>query len=165
MIGRESFTTPEWVNIQTAVLGTIEYVSMSTKNCYGDAKEKFFAKKEIAKFANEFDSLFVSNLADFSNYRSPLPPHADDDYKSIEAPVVQAIATSVESINNRSPETAETFKKLILHLAEEVGATYKTTSTPEKEAIENIKQALQAEPYKEKRWDPSEPLKNIKYRG
>ncbi len=158
MIGRESFTTPEWVNIQTAVLGTIEYVSMSTTNTFGDIKEQVLARREISKFADEFDSLFVEDLSDFSNYKTPLPPHADDDYASIEAPLMHAISTSVESIKKRSPETAETFKKLIVHLAEEVSHTFKTASPPEKKAIENINNALESPPYKTYKWDVNNPL-------
>lgn len=158
MIGRESFTTPEWVTIQTAVLGTIEYVSMSTTNTFGDIKEQVLAKREISKFADRFDSLFVENLSDFSNYKSPLPPHADDDYASIEAPLMQTISTSVESIKKRSPETAETFKKLIVHLAEEVSKTFKTTSLPEKKAIENIKNALESPSYETYKSDINNPL-------
>ncbi|MCA9342995.1 hypothetical protein KC950_03230 [Candidatus Saccharibacteria bacterium] len=158
MIGRASFTAPEWNTIQTAILGTIEYVSMSTTNTFGDIKEQVLAKREISKFADEFDSIFVKELSDFSNYKSPLPPHADNDFKSIETPLMQLISSSVESIQQRYPETAETFKKLIVHLAEEVSHTYKTASQPEKDAIDKIKHALESPPHKTYQWDVNNPL-------
>lgn len=158
MISRGEFSTPEWNTIQTAVIGTIKYVSMSTTNYFGDKKEYFFAKREIKRFADEFDSVFINDLSDFSSYKSPLPAHADNDFKSIEVPVRQSIALAIEAISKRSPETAETFKQLLIHLAENVSTTYKTASPPEIAAIETIKQAILTPPVTEKRWDPSNPL-------
>ncbi len=162
MIGRADFTTPEWQQLQTAVLGTVEYVTMKSPHIYGDYVDRFHAQQTIKDYRDKNDSLFIKELTDFDDYKSPIPEHATKTAESIEGPTLRALTKSVAMIRQRDESAAALFKNLILKIAYRTAKARIRISPAENEALTKISLALEAEPeVLNKKWDPSNPLEKV----
>ena len=158
MLTRSNFSSPEWYTLQTVIIGTIKYVSMSSPHFYGDLKESIIAKQSLKEFAKTNNSNFIDELADFNNHKSVIPEHKDDDARSLEAPLMSKLSESIEIIKKRDPAMATLFKNLILKLAYDVARGRIKISNEENQAIRKIAIALETPPFKNKRWSPDKPL-------
>jgi hypothetical protein len=159
MIGREDFTTPEWRDMQAAMMGTIKLMTMVSPHFYGDIKDQLVAKQAINDYIKDTGSNFIEELADFDDYKSPFPDHADDSAAGLEPDVLRIITNSVAAIKKRDPAAVVLFKNLIIKLAYKTAAARIQISPAENEMFQKIALALEAEPEPEvKEWDPANPL-------
>lgn len=159
MISRTDFTAPEWQELQTAVMGTIRYMTLISPNFYGDIKETLVARQTIHNYTDQIQSGFIKELVDTSDYESPIPEYASDSAGGLEPPVLRAITNSVAAIQKRDPESVPLFKNLILKLAYRTAEARKGINPDENAAFQKISLALEASPTPvTKEWDPKNPL-------
>jgi hypothetical protein len=159
MIGREDFTTPEWRDLQTAIMGTVKYMTMVSPHIYGDIKDQLVAKQAIKDYIEDTESGFIKELADFDDYKSPFPDRADDTAEGIESDLLRAITNSVAAVQKRDPDTVTIFKNLILKVAYNTATARIQISPEENAAFQKIALALESQPEPEvKEWDPANPL-------
>lgn len=159
MIGRNDFTTPQWQEMQTAIIGTIQYMTLVSPHFYGDIKDRLVAKKTLEDYIQDTGSNFLKELAEFDDYKSPIPDYADDSAEGQETIVLHSITNSVASIKKLDPNSAMLFKNLILKLAHDTATARIQISPAENIAFQKIAQALETEPTPEvKEWSPDDPL-------
>lgn len=162
MLRREDFTTPEWQQLQTAVLATIEYVTLKSPHIYGDYVDRHRAKQSIHQYKDKQDSELIRDLTDFDDYKSPIPEHATKTADSIEGPTLRSLTESVAMIRQRDARAVALFKNLILKIAYNTAKARIRISPAENEALIKISLALEKEPeVLHKKWDPSNPLEKI----
>lgn len=156
---RADFTAPEWRYIQTAIIGTVDYVSLSDENFFGDIKEKWDSKKIIKKYAEENESLFIEELMDLDNYYSPLPKFTRDNSREMEPQILRYISKAVDAIEKRDPSFVPEFKRLITELAQTTAESYQGINKTEASAVKKVINALNTKPDSVvKEWDPKNPF-------
>jgi hypothetical protein len=160
MLKRTDFTTPEWQELQTAILGTIRYITLASPNFFGDIKEQIIAKKAIENFATSSNSNFINELADFNDFKSYSLPNINKlSADELETPVLMAIAKSKEAIAKRDDDSAVMFVNLIKKIAHDVASAHEKMSNAEQNAYTKVILATKEKPYSEaKKWDPNNPL-------
>ncbi len=159
MIGRENFTTPQWIDMQMSIKETPRYLILSRPGFVEDFKDNFATKQAIKNFADDAKSELIDNLLDFDYYKSPIPEHARDSSEGIEPQLLRAITNSVATIKSQDPESALVFKTLITEIANCVLESDEKISSKESKAYHNVMTALEAEPEPVlKEWDPKNPL-------
>lgn len=159
MIGRRNFSAPQWRDMQTSIIGTIRYMSLSSSGFFGNIKEEHVANKELKKYSEKLNSSFINELINFDGYKSPFEEHITDGTEGLEAPLLRKITNSVYVINQQDPESAVIFKNLILHLAYTVADAENEITPIENTNYAKIANALEAKPIPENTdWNPSDPF-------
>ncbi len=155
---RADFTAPEWRYIQTAIVETINYVSLSSPGFFSGIKEKHNAKKIIEDSATTQDTFFIEEVTNFDNFNSPIPRFARDDANEVESQVLRYITKAVDAIRKRDINVP-VFKSFIIDLAKGTAEAYRGVSDSENTAVNKIIQALEAAPEPVvKIWDPNNPF-------
>lgn len=161
MIGRENFTTPEWQDMQTAILESSRYIILAHPAFFEDLKDSLATKQLIKEFAKTSNSEFIKEVVDFSDYKSPIPKFALNSSEALEPPVLRSITDSVAVINKQDPTSAILFKNLISEIANNVISSNSKISPLESTAYQKVISALDAKPEPEtKEWNPNNPFSN-----
>ncbi len=159
MIGRQSFTAPEWQEMQTALIETSRYIILAHPGLIEDIKDTLIAKNIVKQFTEEADSEFIYELTDFSNYQSPIPRQIADTSEGLEPILLRAITNSVAVISKIDPNSAILFKELIVKVANGVISSAHTPHSSESIAYNKVLTALSVSPQPDtKEWDPKNPL-------
>lgn len=159
MIGRENFTTPQWIDMQMSIKETPRYLILSHPGFFEDLKDSFVTKRVIKNFADNANSELIDDLLDFDNYKSPIPEYARDTSEGIEPQLLRAITNSVALLILQDQNSALLFKDLVTKIANSILDADKHINPTESVAYQNILNALEAEPEPiVKEWDPKNPL-------
>lgn len=117
MLYRQNFTTPEWQTLQSSLIFTAKYISLSQKSLIGDFYEKINASYVLKKYTETYLDTFLTSLADYSEYKFPIDIDQLDQPEAIEPPTIQSIKESKIILSKYDTESLEIYKKLIRDLA------------------------------------------------
>ena len=130
MTSRPDFTTPEWQTLQTAVISTIYYLTLSDPNFIEDFVDKHIANKALDQYKDQTQSVFINDLVNLKHYKWQIPKYGRQDASALEPTVVQSINEAITKLNQHDQTVLPLFKNLILALAHKI-AVYNNASTQE----------------------------------
>lgn len=142
MTSRESFTTPDWQTLQTAVIGTIYYLTMGRSGIVDDFIDKRIAHKTLDLYKAQTQSSFIEDLVNLKDYKWPIPKYGRQNAEAIWPTVLKSISDSITVINQQDPTILTLFKNLVLTLAYNI-ATNNDASPKENQQYLNIVTAFE----------------------
>ncbi len=138
MTSRESFTTPDWQTLQTAVIGTIYYLTMGKSGFLDDFIDKRIANKTLDQYKDQTQSLFIEDLVNLKDYKWPIPKYGRQDAEAIEPTVLKSISDSIAVINQQDPTILTLFKNLVLVLAYNIASNNSASPTENQQYLKII---------------------------
>ncbi len=142
MLFRKDFTTPEWQTLQSSLIFTTKYISLSQKSLIGDFQEKINASYVLNKYAQDYPDTFLRSLSDYSNYKSPINLDNLEDALAIEPPTLQSIKESKYILKNYDQESFNIYMNLIRDLCIETAEISGSVDSSEVESVNRIIEEL-----------------------
>ena len=142
MTRRKDYSYPEWNTLQSAVLGTAEYIMKLSPGFFEELKIKYTVNKMLNDLENEESNIFFKQLFNFKGFKSRVPKYVPRDAGGIEVPVLQAIDASIEILSKKDPSLIEPFERLILEIANVTADAADGISPQESRAINEIIEVL-----------------------
>ncbi len=142
MLFRKNFTSPEWQTLQSSLIFTTKYISLSQKSLIGDFQEKISASYVLTKYAEDYPDTFLKSLSDYSNYKSPINLDDLDDSLAVESPTLQSIKESKYILKNYDQESLGIYINLIRDLCVETAEISGSVNSDEVESVNKIIEEL-----------------------
>jgi hypothetical protein len=138
MAGRSDFTEEEWEKLRKGVVGAGLLVSVSDRGLFDSFKEAGALAKHMAAARRDTSSEVVRELAETRGTGFGLTSSPEE----VERETLEALRTSVTTLEAKAPEDVDPYRQFVLELAESVGRAAEGGDTAESGALEKIRSAL-----------------------
>lgn len=138
MAGKSDFTEQEWETLHKGVTGAGLLVSVSDRSFFDSFKEAGALARHLAGARKDSSSQLVRELAEtrgmgFGVTSSPA---------EIESETLEALRSSVATLESKAPDEVEAYKSFVLDVAESVAEAAEGGSEVEGAVVEKIRSAL-----------------------
>jgi hypothetical protein len=140
MAAKTDFTAEEWDALQKGVTGAGMLVSLADRGFFDSFKEVGALAKHLSDARSKSTNPLISEVAEirgtgFGFTSSP---------QEIEAETIQALRSSMSTLNAKAPGDAQAYREFVLNVAKSVAEAVKGTAATESDAIQKIDAALQS---------------------
>ena len=139
MAKKTDFTEQEWEQLRKGATGAGLLVSVSDRSFFDSFKEAGSLAKHLAGSRSAESEL----IRELSNERGTGFGLATSP-QEIESETLEALRSSVATLETKSPEDADAYKSFVLELAENVGKAAGGGDDAEAATVEKIRSALGA---------------------
>ncbi len=138
MAGKADFTEQEWETLHKGVTGAGLLVSVSDRSFFDSFKEAGALAKHLAGARKDNSSQLGRELAETRGTGFGLTSSPDE----IEAETLEALRSSVQTLESKAPDEVEAYKSFVLDVARSVAAAAEGGSEVEADVVEKIRSAL-----------------------
>ena len=138
MAGRADFTDAEWETMQKGVTGAGLLVSVSDRGFFDTFKEAAAIARHLADARRDNPSEVVRELAEAGGTGFGLGSSPGE----VEADTLEALRTSVATLEEKAPEEVEAYRTFVLDVAQSVASAAGGGETAESETLEKIRAAV-----------------------
>jgi hypothetical protein len=138
MATRSDFTDDEWEAMQTGVTGAGMLVSVSDQDFTDMLGEASALAKALRRYQQQSDSDLMREIA--SARGTGFGPTASR--QEVEAETLSSLRSAAQALAARAPDEMESYRKLVLGVAEAVASAKSGVEPGETAALDRIKEAL-----------------------
>jgi hypothetical protein len=138
MAGKSGFTEQEWETLHKGVTGAGLLMSVSDRSFFDSFKEAGALARHLAEARRNSTSELVRELAETRGTGFGLASSPAE----IEGETLEALRTSMATLEAKAPEEADAYRSFVLEVAESVAAAAKGGETAESDTLDKIRSAL-----------------------
>jgi tellurite resistance protein len=138
MATKSDFTEEEWKALEKGVTGAGMLVSVSDRDFTDSFGEASALAKALASYRNDASSELVRELAKArgTGFGLTASPH------EVETETLASLRTATETLAAKAPDEVESYRRLVLEVAEAVAEAKGGVSSDETTAMDRVKEAL-----------------------
>ena len=138
MAGRSDFTEQEWERLQTGVTGAGLLVAVSDRSFFDTFKEAGALARHLADARRNSSSELIREVAETRGTGFGMT----DSPGEVEAETVEALRSSVATLETKAPEEVDAYRSLVLEVAESIASAAGGGEAAESGALDKIRAAV-----------------------
>ena len=138
MAKKADFTEQEWESLQKGVVGAGLLVSVSDRSFFDTFKEAGALGKHVAQAKQSSSSELVRELGDLHGTGFGLTASPD----KVESETLAALQTAKTTLESKAPDVLESYRELVVEVAQSVADTAGGGEAAESGAIEKVRSAV-----------------------
>jgi hypothetical protein len=139
MAGKADFTDREWETLQKGVTGSAMLVSVADRGFFDTFKEVGALTKHLSEARKNHDTPLIKELAEVRGTGFGLTASPNE----VEEETMEALKSGISALQSKAPDDVQEYRDFVVEVAQSVAGAAKDVGSPETDALEKIKAAVQ----------------------